>query len=111
MKLYYIQPRKEHGPSFDQLGMIAKIHKQHLLDTEFFGQASNVEYVALGALEKGGPRVVRTYSLEGLNLWPDARLADRLTLISEALDKIEERGIVKSRRRPARPESAMPLFD
>jgi hypothetical protein len=35
----------------------------------------------------------------------------RLTLISEALDKIEERGIVKSRRRSSRPEPEMPLLD
>jgi hypothetical protein len=91
--------------------MVAKIHKKYLLDTEFFGQPSDVEYVNLGALDKKGPRVVRTHSLNNLNLWSDERLADRLTLISEALDKIEERGIVKSRRRPARPEPGMPLFD
>jgi hypothetical protein len=111
VKLYYIQPRKEHGPSFDQLGMVAKIHKKYLLETEFFGQASNVEYLNLGALEKKGPRVVRTHSLDTLNIWSDERLADRLTLISEALDKMEERGTVKSRRRPSRPEPEMPLFD
>ena len=91
IKLYYLQPRKQNGPSFDQLGMVGKIHKQYLLDTEFFGQPSNVEYVNLGALEKKGPRVVRTYSFDTLNLWSDQRLADRLTLIAEALDKIEER--------------------
>lgn len=111
VKLYYVQPRKEHGPTFDQLGMVAKIHKQFLLDTEFFGQVSDVEYVSLGAEEKKGPRVVRFYSLDSLDLWSDKRLADRLTLISEALNRIEERGTVQSRRRPARPEPEMPLFD
>jgi hypothetical protein len=111
VKLYYVQPRKQHGPTFDQLGMIAKIHKRYLLDTEFFGQASDVEYVNLGAEEKKGPRVVRRYTLADLKLWSDERLADRLTLIAEALDKIEERGVVQSRRRLARPETEMPLFD
>jgi hypothetical protein len=77
--------------------MVAKIHKQYLLDTEFFGQPSNVEYVNLGALEKNGPRVVRTHSLESLNLWSDERLEERLTLISEALDKIEADGVVNAR--------------
>jgi hypothetical protein len=111
VKLYFIQPRKHHGATLDQLGMIGKIHKKYLLDTEFFGQTSDVEYVNLGAEEKKGPRVVRYYSLDSLNLWSDERLEDRLTLIAEALDKIEERGILQSRRRPARPEPEMPLFD
>lgn len=91
--------------------MVAKIYKQYLLDTEFFGQPSNVEYVNLGAPEKNGPRAVRTHALESLNLWSDQRLEDRLTLIAEALDKIEADGVVKSRRRNSRPEPSMPLFD
>jgi hypothetical protein len=111
VKLYYVQPRKQHGPTFDSLGMVAKIHKKYLLDTEFYGQASDVEYVSLGAEEKNGPRVVRRYSLANLKLWSDERLTARLTLIAEALDRIEGRGIVQSRRRPARPEPEMPLFD
>jgi hypothetical protein len=109
--LYYIQRRKEHGPTFDQLGMIAKIHKKHLSETEFFGQVSDAEYVNLGAEKRKGPRVMRSYSLDSLEMWSDQRLAGKLTLVSEALDKIEERGIVQSRRRPARPEPEMPLFD
>jgi hypothetical protein len=92
--------------------MIGKIHKKYLLDIEFLGEPSNVEYVNLGAGEKKGPRVVCTYSLDTLNIWPEARLADHLTLISEALDKLEERGSVQSRRRRVlRPEPEMPLFD
>jgi len=100
VKLYYIQPRKEHGPTFDQLGMVAKIHKS-IYWRRIFGQDCDLEYVNLGAEEKKGPRIVHSYSLDSLDIWSDKRLADRLTLISEALDRIEERGIVQSRRRPA----------
>jgi hypothetical protein len=111
VKLYYIQPRKQHGPMLNRLGMIAKIHKKYLLDTEFFGQVTDLEYVTLGADEKQGPRVVRSYKLDGLELWSDKRLEDRLSLISEALDRLEERGVVQSRRRASRPDPGMPLFD
>ena len=97
VKLYYLQPRKEHGPSVDQLGMVAKIHKQYLLDTEFFGLPSNVEYVNLGALEKKGPRVVRT-SFAGYppTLVRPATNRSSTTLISEALDKIEKHHMVET---------------
>lgn len=92
--------------------MVATIHKKYLLDTEFFGQISDVEYVNLGIEEKKGPRVVRSYSLEKLQLWSEKRLADRLSLISEAIDKLEALGNIKSKRRIIqRPEPAMPLFD
>jgi hypothetical protein len=112
IKLYFLQPRKENGPSFEQLGMIGGIHKKFLLDTEFFGQVSNVEYVTLSIEDKKGPRVVRRYSLDELILWSETRLTNRLPLISEALDRLDERGDVQSRRRIIqRPESSMPLFD
>jgi hypothetical protein len=112
IKLYYVQPRKKHGPNLDQMCMIATIHKRYLLDTEFFGQRTDVEYVNLSVLEEKGPRVCRKYTLGRLDLWSDARLADRLTLISEALDKIEKNELVTSRRRIVRPpEPEMPLFD
>jgi hypothetical protein len=112
VKLYFIQPRKHHGPTFDQLGMVGKIHKKYLLDTEFFGQTVDLEYVSLGAEDDKGPRVVRSFSLESLNLWSDDRLEDRLSLISAALDEMEKRGDVHSRRRRVlRPEPGMPLFD
>jgi hypothetical protein len=111
VKLYFLQPRKQHGSTFAQLGMVGTIHKRYLLDTEFFGQPTNVEYVSLAASGKDGLRVVRSYSLSDLEIWSDERLAKRLTVISEAIDKIEERGVLSKRRVVVRPTPAMPLFD
>jgi hypothetical protein len=90
--------------------MVAKIHKKYLLDTEFYGQASDVEYVSLSAEEKMD-RALCVGTRSPISGWSDDRLEARLTLISEALDRIEEWGFVQSRRRPARPEPEMTLFD
>ena len=95
-----------------QLGMVATIYKRFLLDTEFYGQLADVEIISLAADEPKGERLVRRYSLDSLELWDDQRLADRLTLISEALDLASRSGLVKLRRltRPAIAPD-MPLFD
>jgi hypothetical protein len=112
VKLYFLQPRKGANLSYDQLCMVATIHKRFLLDTEFFGQQCNVEYVDVGAHPMSHVRVLQQYSLETLELWDESRLRDRLTLISEALDRVKVSGIVKPRRRVvSRPDPEMPLFD
>ena len=112
IKVYFLQPRKNNGPNIDELGMIATIQKRYLLDTEFYGNPVDVEFVSLGSSMEGGPRVLGSYSLEKLKLWSDKRLADRLTAISEALDIIDNEGLVSERRRIwRRPEPEMPIFD
>jgi len=112
VKLYFLQPRKGSNLTYDQLCMVATIHKKYLLDTEFFGQSTDVEYVDVSADPNTKERELRRYSLESLKLWSDTRLADRLTLIADALDYVRSSGIVRARKRIVhRPEGDMPLFD
>ncbi len=111
VKLYFLQPRKGSNLTYDELCMVATIHKRYLLDTEFFGQKVDVEYVDLSADPVTNMRELHSYSLESLELWPEKRLADRLTLIAEALDYVRSSGIVKPRKRYPSHSTDMPLFD
>jgi hypothetical protein len=109
--VYFLQPRKGAGLEFGDLCMVATIVKKYLLDIEFFGQRCNIEFVDVGAPE-GKKRVARRFNLGDMDLWSDERLADRLTLLSEALDAATSSGRIESRRRMyRRPEPEMPLFD
>jgi hypothetical protein len=111
IQVYYLQPRKGAGLEYGDLCMVATIVKKYLLDTEFFGERCDVEFVDVGAPE-GTERLARRYKLADMKLWSDRRLADRLTLLSEALGAVAVSGRVEQRRRAyRRPEPDMPLFD
>lgn len=109
--VYYLQPRKFARLTFDQLCMVATVVKTYLLDTEFYGERCDVEFVDVGAPD-GKHRELRRLKLSDMHLWSEARLADRLTLINEALDLAFASGLIEPRRRLLRrPEPEMPLFD
>lgn len=110
--VYHLQPRKNAGPDFDELGMVATIVKTYLLDVEFYGLNCDVEFVDAGTFPGEKVRFPRKYSLSDLRLWSDRRLSDRLTMISEALDIVSGSDkIVERRRVSPRPDPDMPLFD
>lgn len=112
VKLYFLQPRRTAGLSADQLGMVATIYKKYLLETEFYGIPSDVEFVDLSVPEPGGKRKLTTYSMASLDIWPDDKLADRLSVVTQGLLKAMESGriVERVRRRPAK-QTDMPLFD
>ncbi|MEX2163729.1 MAG: hypothetical protein WD823_05750 [Sulfuricaulis sp.] len=112
IKLYFLQPRKAAGLTFDELCMVATIVKRYLLDVEFYGERCDIEFVDVGVPLGAANRAVRRYSLATMPLWSERRLADRLTLIAEALEMVARADRVERRPRlRARPEPDMPLFD
>lgn len=112
VKLYHLQPRKSASVSFEQMGMVATIYRRFILDTEFYGQNVDVEIVDLAEDEETGERAVNRYSLADLELWPEKRLQDQLSLIVESLDRVWNSGQIKPRdRKGRRPDPDMPLFD
>jgi hypothetical protein len=112
VKLYFLQPRKgaeETYLTYDELCMVATIHKRFLLDTEFFDQPVDVEYVDVSADLITGDRVLKRYKLDELRLWDDKRLADRLSLIAAGLERAKP--LVTRPHRAVAPDRDMPLFD
>lgn len=112
INVYYLQPRKTAGLDFDELCMVATIVERYLLDTEFYGQRCDVEFVDVGVPAGSNVRLPRKYSLTDLPRWSDRRLTERLSMIAEALDIVAggDRVIRRPQLRP-RPEPDMPLFD
>lgn len=110
--VYYLQPRKSAGPDFDEMGMIGAIVQRYLLEIEFYGLKTDVEFVDVGVPLGEKDRLPQKYSLSDLRLWSERRLADRLTMISEALEIVRQGDrVVRRPRASPKPEPDMPLFD
>jgi hypothetical protein len=115
VKIFFLQPRKGTGDfaalSMEQLGMIAAIHKQYLLDVEFYGLDSDVEYIDLAYDSKSKDRLVRSYNLKEIDIWSEKKLQNRLSLIVQGLHIAYESKRIEERVRISRPDPSMPLYD
>lgn len=112
VKLFYLQPRKNDPFSEFQLGGLFRIFKSHLLDRDFYGEQTDIEFVDASASEKGAERNLSVRDLSSVDLWSESQLSDHLTVITDALTKLESLGLaeeVKPRRPYKDPE--LPLFD
>ncbi|MDO9440920.1 MAG: hypothetical protein Q7T73_08520 [Beijerinckiaceae bacterium] len=111
IKLYFFQTRKTSQLNDGQHAMIATILKKNLLDQEFFGMETDIEYVDVGAMAGQQSRKLTVRSLADFTLWSDDRLEHRLAMIAGALDFIQDHELVRPRRRSTRLASTeMPLF-
>ncbi|WP_342152578.1 hypothetical protein [Methylorubrum sp. SB2] len=112
VNICFIWPRKGTNLTATQIGMIATIMKIYLLDTEFYGLPSDIEFIEASAPIGTKQRVVDRFNLSSINLWDHDMLTSRLTTISNALDIVEASNRVKPRRRKEKSTIIdMPLFD
>jgi len=109
VKLYYVQPRKTALFTFEQASFYASITKKFLLDTEFYGEKTDVEIVDVAERVEGQGRVTQTFTFANVDVWEDGRIAAHLKIVREALDHIEAKNLVKRKRRPLK-DRDLPLF-
>ncbi|MEF0939099.1 hypothetical protein [Rhizobium sp. BR 362] len=109
VKLYYLQPRKTALFTIEQASCYASIIKKFLLDTEFYGEKTDIEIVDVAERIEGQGRVTQTFTLANVEVWEDDKIAAHLKVVREALDHIEAENLVKRKRRPLK-DSDLPLF-
>lgn len=112
INLMFLQPRKEGWLNKDQYGGLLAVYKQYLLDLEFYGSPCDIEVIDVAAPEKGCDRELDVFHLKDVSLWSAQDIQDHLTVTSEALEKLEKRGVgdLVKPRRPLR-DAEFPLFD
>ncbi|MBA3519058.1 MAG: hypothetical protein H0T75_15810, partial [Rhizobiales bacterium] len=71
VKLYYLQPRKGPYLTIDHVEGLATVFKRYLLDLEFFGESTDIEFVDVGAVNAGSARETKIFRLRDVNLWSE----------------------------------------
>ncbi|TYC64922.1 hypothetical protein FMN63_20960 [Stappia sp. BW2] len=112
IKICFLQPRKNGGLNLEQCGGLFTVLKKHLLDQEFYGEKTDIEYIDVSAPNKKEARKKTVYSLNDISLWNDEKLSNHLTIISQALENLEKAGLAEEIK-PRRPfkDPDLPLFD
>lgn len=110
VKLYFLQPRKRTVFKESQVSFLATIFKKYLLDAEFYGERTDVEFVEVAERSEGKGRETQVYRLTDLDLWEDHKIASHLSVVQEALRFIESESLVTKKRRPLK-DRDLPLFD
>lgn len=107
---YFLQPRKNTHFTVEQYGLFATLVKRNLLDTEFYGERVEIDFVDVSRKDGDKERTVRQYGLGDLKEWSEHRVRNHFQVVSEALRIIENERLVKKVRRPLR-DKELPLFD
>lgn len=109
VKLYYLQPRKSAFLTLEHVSLYASIAKKFLLDTEFYGEKTDIEIVDVAERANGQGRVIKTFAFANLEIWTDHKISTHLKVVREALDYIEAENLVRRHRRPLK-DRDLPLF-
>lgn len=109
VKIYFLQPRKNTCYTFDQVSLYASIARKHLLEKEFYGELTDIEFVEAAVRNQGAKREIKEYCLQDLEIWDDLRISQHLSAVDKALTFIESEQLVKKKRRPLK-DSQLPLF-
>ncbi|WP_080798710.1 hypothetical protein [Agrobacterium tumefaciens] len=109
VKSYFLQPRKRTVYTEKQVGIFASIVKKYLLDTEFYGEKVDIEFVEASERVLGQGRELRVQRLSDIDIVSDEVLAKHLSVVQDALKIIENENLVTKKRRPLR-DRDLPLF-
>lgn len=109
IKLYFLQPRKNTVFAGRSVSMFASIVKKYLLDTEFYDEKVDIEFVEVAERVQKNGRQLKVYNVADVEILDDAAIERHLSIVREALTVIENEKLVTKKRRPLK-DKDLPLF-
>lgn len=89
--------------------MFASIVKKYLLDTEFYDEKVDIEFVEVAERVQKNGRQLKVYNVADVEILDDAAIERHLSIVREALTVIENEKLVTKKRRPLK-DKDLPLF-